>query len=542
MSRITTSVGGAAVPVLGTLTLSGTLTNGTTSSGTINGATTASTITSNVTGLSVNSGARTYSWDGTGAAGTTANGLVETLAGATGSPKNNSVTVGAAATAVPATGNLVFTLRAKDLVGTYADGAKVPSWTDTTSGAVGTQATTAAQPTFKSAGYNGKPTVRYAGPTTPQMLNFGRNAAVIAALDSTTFTVLTIVANASTSTYGTIVSTHTGSAGVIYAQANGTRCGTGAGVASTSIPFSASTPLVVGATTAGGVSKNGGIYANGTRFTSEPGFGNTSTRDLIVGGTSGNGAGTAFSGDVIEVRIWNKVLDAAEVLQYTKYAFEELGITAPWVTANEFIITDGDSQTAGTGSTQPDYNWPYKVTQARGRPLGTWTNTALSGTQPAAMSTRAATTVDLIPALVGVKTILIAMELYNSLLSGATGTAAYNSLVTYLQGRRTANPALKIAVMDSLDSNSTFVNTTYAGGYAGWHTQRATFNSLIAANYATFADAYINISTETHVGVDGSCVAGAYWNADLIHPAGTAATGTGYEAMANFITPAIAAL
>lgn len=89
-------IGGTPTPTLGTLSLSGALTNGSASSGTIIGATTGSSIVSNVTGLSVNSGARTYTFDGTGAAGTTSNGLVETLTGATGSPKSNSLTVAAA--------------------------------------------------------------------------------------------------------------------------------------------------------------------------------------------------------------------------------------------------------------------------------------------------------------------------------------------------------------------------------------------------------------------------------------------------------------
>lgn len=100
---------GAASVTLGTLALSGTLTNGSASSGTITGATTGSTITSNMTGLSVISGARTYTFDGTATAATISNGLVETLAGATGSPKDSSVTVaaavaaGAAATTMPIT-------------------------------------------------------------------------------------------------------------------------------------------------------------------------------------------------------------------------------------------------------------------------------------------------------------------------------------------------------------------------------------------------------------------------------------------------------
>ncbi len=79
------------------LSLTGTLTAGTASSGAILGATPGSTITSNVTGLAVNSGARTYAFDGSGAAGAIANGLIETLTGAIGSPRASAVTIASAA-------------------------------------------------------------------------------------------------------------------------------------------------------------------------------------------------------------------------------------------------------------------------------------------------------------------------------------------------------------------------------------------------------------------------------------------------------------
>ncbi|WP_404711491.1 hypothetical protein [Sphingomonas sp. MMS24-J13] len=81
--------------VLKPLVLSGGLKHGTASNGMISGATASSGIVSNVAGLTVNSAARTYAFDGTAAAGTTANGLVETLAGATGSPRPTPVTVAA---------------------------------------------------------------------------------------------------------------------------------------------------------------------------------------------------------------------------------------------------------------------------------------------------------------------------------------------------------------------------------------------------------------------------------------------------------------
>lgn len=100
------STGG--VPSLRTLLLSGTLTHGTPSSGTILRARTGETIASNVDGLTVDSPARTYDWDGTGDAGTTSDGLVGTLAGSPNSPHDSPVVVEAAVTAeTPPTPTLV---------------------------------------------------------------------------------------------------------------------------------------------------------------------------------------------------------------------------------------------------------------------------------------------------------------------------------------------------------------------------------------------------------------------------------------------------
>lgn len=93
--------GGPIVITLGTLSLSTAITTGTVTNGTINGATSGSTITSNVTGLTVNSGARTFSFDGAAPAATTNNGLVETLAGVVNSPRSTPVTVAAAPVVTP---------------------------------------------------------------------------------------------------------------------------------------------------------------------------------------------------------------------------------------------------------------------------------------------------------------------------------------------------------------------------------------------------------------------------------------------------------
>ena len=97
IALLTQIAGNVPTVTLGTLSLSTALTSGTVTNGTILGATAGSTITSAVTGLTINSAARTFSFDGTGASGTVSAGLVETEDGATNSPHGSSVTVAAAA-------------------------------------------------------------------------------------------------------------------------------------------------------------------------------------------------------------------------------------------------------------------------------------------------------------------------------------------------------------------------------------------------------------------------------------------------------------
>ncbi|MBD8677933.1 hypothetical protein [Sphingomonas sp. CFBP 13720] len=118
------------VPSLNDLVLSGALVAGVPSSGTILNATTGSTIASAVPGLTVNSAARTYSYNGTGAVGAV-QGLTETLAGATFSPRNNVVTLVSASVAAftsnpsisPTSGNVGATFSAID--GAMSNGGQV---------------------------------------------------------------------------------------------------------------------------------------------------------------------------------------------------------------------------------------------------------------------------------------------------------------------------------------------------------------------------------------------------------------------------------
>lgn len=92
--------GGTPTPgvTLGTLSLSTALTSGSTVSGSILGATAGSTITTGIAGLTINSSARTFAFDGTAAAGSGV--LIETLGGATNSPRSSTISIAAGAAAV----------------------------------------------------------------------------------------------------------------------------------------------------------------------------------------------------------------------------------------------------------------------------------------------------------------------------------------------------------------------------------------------------------------------------------------------------------
>ncbi len=121
--------GSAIAPTLQALTLSGSLQIGTATSGTIIGATSGSTIIRNIPGITVDGPNRTYSGTPTGSAGVISNALVETLAGAVGSPKSNSITVAASGG-----GALAFTNTVQNAgVATIAY-----SWTPVVTGALGT--------------------------------------------------------------------------------------------------------------------------------------------------------------------------------------------------------------------------------------------------------------------------------------------------------------------------------------------------------------------------------------------------------------------
>lgn len=114
-----------------------------------------------------------------------------------------------------------------------------------------------------------------------------------------------------------------------------------------------------------------------------------------------------------------------------------------------------------------------------------------------------------------------------SLLSGTSGDAAtvHTRLQTYCAARKTANAALKILVIGPIPSGAMT---------AGQSTQLAAYGDLIAANYATYADGYVNMWDQNWT--PGGSYATNYLG-DQIHP-----NATGHAKAAALIEPAIRTL
>jgi hypothetical protein len=529
-----------ASPVLNSLSLSAsTVTIGTAANGTIIGATAGSVISAAglPAGFTVNGAARTWNYDGSGTATVAAATLTETLAGATNSPRasNTPVTVVSGSNALPQQGSLVARWRASTLA--LADNAKVTSWVDSVNGAAATQATGAAQPTYKAAGFNGKPTVRFPGEATPQVLQVGRPTALVNALDGSSFTAIYIYANAGASTYGMIGGVYQGG-GPIFMQANGSRAGYSPGPGPYNVPYTGTGLSILGhVQSLNATNPVDGFFLNGTRFSD--GFGNVTSSggNVSIGGTFDNQANCAFNGDLLEVLYYSGPLTPADMLRVVKYAHDAYGTPGvyPWTGATMNLM-HGNSLTAGLGRLQAEFAWPYLAAQTMGLTFGQWSNLATSGISMVGLSNNAATVIDPIPAIVGVKTRLTIFEWYNS---ASAPTVPYDQMIAYLNARKAANAGIKIAVGDSIDSNSASVNSV---GYATWHGWRTSYNNALASVFAP-ADVRVALSADANIGVDGAAnVANAFWQADLIHTTCNAASGTGHAKTAALFAPALAGI
>lgn len=149
------------------------------------------------------------------------------------------------------------------------------------------------------------------------------------------------------------------------------------------------------------------------------------------------------------------------------------------------IVFDGDSRTIGSGGAGP-YTSVTMTSLAPGRVL-TGRNLGVSGQTVASMSGDAAAQIDGLLRLYE-KGVCVIWGGYNDHATDAVSAATIESRIwTYSDARRTAG--WKMVVCSELPANNT-----------GWQAVRDTLNTGIVANYATHADALVNLGADATMG------------------------------------------
>jgi lysophospholipase L1-like esterase len=184
-----------------------------------------------------------------------------------------------------------------------------------------------------------------------------------------------------------------------------------------------------------------------------------------------------------------------------------------------YIVCDGDSMTAGFDSTVWD-SYPLKLALLYpASQMVSVVNVGTSGETLADMLADADDEVDpCYDARKGNNYTVIwggTNDMYLGPGGDFTGQGAYDRLATYCQARQAVGE--KVIVLTCLPRN----NPELPGGY---QTERNTFNSLIRANWSTFADALVDVAADSRLD-DYSDL--TYFKLDMVH---LNATGRGVVA------------
>lgn len=185
------------------------------------------------------------------------------------------------------------------------------------------------------------------------------------------------------------------------------------------------------------------------------------------------------------------------------------------------VICDGNSLTVGFPLTALNA-YPTIMSAALGQ---VWkvTNLGVSGQTTADMIADAATQVDVLYSSSFAKNVVVCWEGTNSIWFGANATTTYNDIVSYCTGRRAAG--FKVVVCNILP------RTPFDGTQEGY---RTTVNSNIASNWATFADARVDVAGDSRL---SNAANTTYYQADGIH-----LTDAGYAVAAELIGAAVLTL
>ena len=181
--------------------------------------------------------------------------------------------------------------------------------------------------------------------------------------------------------------------------------------------------------------------------------------------------------------------------------------------------------TAGQGTTA---NLSYAA-QCRWPANYSWFNCGIPAETLETMATNAATHIDGLYDATKDYNICVMFGGTNSIAStvgNETGATAYATLVSYCQARRAVG--WKVVVV-------TMLPRTGNGGSGGlFEVDRTAFNSLVRANWQTFADGLADVGADPVMGNSSTLTNTSYYGSDQIHP-----TVTGAQIVARYVVKAV---
>lgn len=254
-----------------------------------------------------------------------------------------------------------------------------------------------------------------------------------------------------------------------------------------------------------------GIYVNSALDSSSTNN-QTITSDSDLIGTVLTGA-QSWGGVITALFTYSTVINEFQIVKVSNsIEFINNGTYA------NLAIFDGNSMT--------DSSYPATTLASL---TGTWytRNFGVSGQTTPKMTSDAVTQIDPYYDSRVSNNVVVAWEGTNDLKLGATATTAYNNLVAYCQARQAAG--FKVVILTILPRSD-------SGTPADFNTSRATVNTNIKNNYASFADVVADVAANTDIGEDGDSDNTTYYS-DKVH-----LTTAGYNIVAGIVATAIQTL
>jgi lysophospholipase L1-like esterase len=222
-------------------------------------------------------------------------------------------------------------------------------------------------------------------------------------------------------------------------------------------------------------------------------------------------------------------------LDFTAFLAPPLPITPPPDFTSAVIVTDGNSLTAGYLASAPDKAYPARLAlidpfAADG---ATVTNKGIGGQTTQQMIDDATTDVDPLYNA-GVKSVLVAWEMGNDLYFNADVSGAETRFASYCAARQAAGWKVVVCNLPARDHSVTNGGVSPGGDSdAAYNTKRLSLNTWLAANWATFADGFVDLAADAAFTTFNS----TYFNADRVH-----LTDAGYQKVADLVAPVIVSI